>query len=67
MITETRTTTHTRFTDGQGNKFRVIAKYNPNEENDPWVQYINEKTKQEYTCRLEAFLARFTVSPEETR
>jgi triacylglycerol esterase/lipase EstA (alpha/beta hydrolase family) len=67
MIIETHTTTHTRFTDGKGSNFRVVAKYNPNEEHDPWVKYINEKTKQEYSCRLEAFLARFTVSPEEIR
>ena len=40
--------------------FLVLAVYNPNEEHDPWVQYINESTKQEYTCRAEAFEARFT-------
>jgi hypothetical protein len=67
VIITTRTTIHTRFSDSQGNKFRVLAKYNPNEENDPWVKYINENTNQEYTCRLEAFLARFSMTPEETR
>jgi triacylglycerol esterase/lipase EstA (alpha/beta hydrolase family) len=67
VITETYTKTHTRFSDGNGQTFRVLAKYNPNEENDPWVKYINEATNQEYTCRMEAFLARFSVAPEETR
>lgn len=29
-------------------------------ENDQWVEYVNEHTKQPYSCRLEAFLDRFT-------
>lgn len=33
-------------------------------ENDPWVKYFNIKTKQEYSCRLEAFLARFKPMPK---
>lgn len=65
MITETYTVTHTKFTDGQGNHFRVLAKYNPNEEHDLWVEYENMKTAQKYSCRLEAFLARFMVVPED--
>lgn len=48
-----------RFTDGKRNYFKVINTYTLNEENDTWVSYINEKTSQEYSCRLEAFLARF--------
>lgn len=59
MITFTSKKEITRFSSSDGKTFKVIAKYNPNEENDPWVQYINEQTKQEYSCRLEAFLARF--------
>jgi hypothetical protein len=27
---------------------------------EPWAQYKNTQTGQEYTCRLEAFEARFT-------
>lgn len=48
-----------RWTDVDRNVFIVTAVYNPNEEPDPWVSYYNSKTKQEYTCRLEAFEARF--------
>jgi hypothetical protein len=43
-------------------EFRVIARYNT-EDNDPWIEYENYKTKERYTCRLEAFEARFTRSP----
>ena len=60
MITYTSQKEVTRFLGNNGTTFKVIAKYNPNEENDPWVSYINESTKQEYSCRLEAFLARFS-------
>lgn len=58
------TRTEDNFTDGHGNTFKVVARYNPNEENDPWVKYFNIKTNQEYTCRLEAFLARFSPLPD---
>jgi hypothetical protein len=63
MITITETKVLDRFSDSNGNVFKVIAKYNPNEENDPWVRYTNESTNQEYTCRMEAFLARFNPLP----
>lgn len=33
-------------------------------ENDQWVEYYNQNTKQTYSCRLEAFLARFNPTPE---
>lgn len=33
-------------------------------ENDQWVEYFNKHTKQTYSCRLEAFLARFSPLPE---
>lgn len=32
-------------------------------EGDQWVEYYNENTKQTYSCRLEAFLARFSMLP----
>ena len=60
MLTYTSTKTVTRFSGSDGNTFKVVVTYNPNEENDPWVMYVNETTKQEYNCRLEAFLARFS-------
>lgn len=64
MIIVTNTRTQDKFTDGHGKIFQVVAKYNPNEENDPWVKYYNINTNQEYTCRLEAFLARFMPIPD---
>lgn len=39
-------------------EYTLLAIWNPNEENDPWVRYVSENDK-EYTCRLPAFLARF--------
>lgn len=41
-------------------RVEVIAEYNPNEEQDPWVEFENIDTRQRYTCRKEAFLARYT-------
>jgi hypothetical protein len=52
------------YTDHKGNSFEVLAVWNPNEENDPWVRYRNPDLDQEYTCRLAAFLSRFTPRPE---
>ena len=45
-------------------EFTILAIWNPNEESDPWVRYRNQDDT-EYTCRLEAFLARFTPLPAE--
>lgn len=44
--------------------FRIKGIYTKGDENDPWVDYVNIKTLQEYSCRQEAFLARFTLLPE---
>ena len=44
--------------------FKVIAIFNPNEESDPWVEYINIDTQQVYSCRQEAFLSRFSLLPQ---
>jgi hypothetical protein len=43
--------------------FAVLEVWNPNEENDPWIRYINKDDK-ELTCRLEAFLSRFSKLPD---
>jgi hypothetical protein len=51
--------TPSRWISSDHKPFELIAIYNPNEENDPWAQYVNTQTGQEYTCRLEAFQARF--------
>lgn len=32
-------------------------------DNDPWVTYTNTQTGQEYSCRQEAFLSRFSPLP----
>jgi hypothetical protein len=60
MITYTTQKEVTRFSSADGKTFKVIAKYNPNEEDDLWVEYVNERTSQKYSCRMEAFLARFS-------
>jgi len=44
-------------------EFTVLAVWNPNEESDPWVRY-RRQDDTEYTCRLEAFQARFHRLPE---
>ena len=31
---------------------------------NPWVTYINTQTLQEYSCRQEAFLSRFSLLPQ---
>lgn len=59
MITMTITKSITRYKDAHGNEFEVIALYNPNEDNDTWVEYKNTITEQTYTCRFEAFESRF--------
>jgi hypothetical protein len=45
-------------------EFTVLALWNPNEENDPWIRYRNQDDR-EFTCRLEAFLSRFTSLPQQ--
>jgi hypothetical protein len=44
-------------------EFTVLAVWNPNEESDPWIRYRNQNDS-EFTCRLEAFLSRFSKLPE---
>lgn len=51
-----------RSTDGK--VFKIRAVFNKDEENDPWVEYFNTETLQEYSCRQEAFLSRFSLLPE---
>lgn len=41
-------------------EFETIAIYTPNEEPDAWISYASCRTKVEYSCRLEAFLSRFS-------
>ncbi len=49
---------NTNWTSTSGELFTVNAIYNPNEENDPWVNYTNE-AGDPFSCRAEAFLSRF--------
>jgi hypothetical protein len=46
------------YTTQNRDQFLVLEHYDL--EGDPWVRYINTQTEQEYTCRLEAFLQRFS-------
>jgi hypothetical protein len=58
-----QTGTKWQGTDGE-KEFVIQAIWNPNEEPDAWVRYV-DNASQEYTCRLEAFLSRFTQRPNE--
>ena len=46
------------YTSSDQKTFEVIERYQRDE--DLWIRYRNQQTLQEYTCRLEAFLARFS-------
>jgi hypothetical protein len=47
-----------------GQEFELLAVWNPNEEQDPWVRYRDQQELREFTCRLEAFLSRFSPRPD---
>lgn len=64
VIAVTRTQEQRYWGSADGLRFEVLAIYNPNEEQDPWVKYRNTDTLQEYTCRLAAFQARFSPLPD---
>ena len=53
---------YTLYTSPDARTFEVIERYQRDE--DPWIRYRNQTTLQEYTCRLEAFLARFSPKAE---
>ena len=59
MIVYTHKQEVKQYAATDGTVFDVIAIYNPNEEDDTWIKYQNSQTKQEYTCRFEAFQSRF--------
>ncbi len=61
MKTYTQTRQHARYGDAQGHEFQLDR---VTTDQDPWAHYHNTKTQQEYSCRLEAFLARFSPLPE---
>jgi hypothetical protein len=47
-----------------GQEFELLAVWNPNEEPDPWARYRDILEDKEFTCRLEAFLSRFSPRPD---
>jgi len=47
-----------RGTDSE--EFEIMGTFLPNEEPDTWISYTSRRTLVEYTCRLEAFMGRFT-------
>jgi hypothetical protein len=49
---------YTLYTSADHKTFEVVERYQRDE--DLWIRYRNQLTQQEYTCRLEAFLARFS-------
>ena len=52
------------YTSHEGKVFKIKGVYTKDDESDPWVDYVNIKTLQEYSCRQEAFLSRFSQLPE---
>ena len=56
------TTIAKRYSGHDGLVFETVDTFL--EDNDPWIKYKNQQTQQEYTCRQEAFLARFSPLPE---
>jgi hypothetical protein len=52
------------YTSYEGNVFKIKGVYTKDDENDPWVDYVNVKTLQEYSCRQAAFLSRFSRLPD---
>ncbi len=50
------------YTCGTGKQFLITGL--ELKDSDPWVAYINTQTQQEYSCRQEAFLSRFSLLPQ---
>ena len=50
------------YTDNKGKVFQITSVELKG--TDPWVGYTNKENLQEYTCRQEAFLARFSILPQ---
>jgi hypothetical protein len=50
-----------RWWDGKGNYFRISEVTEL--DNKLWIFYTNEKSNQQYSCLLDAFLTRYTNLP----
>ena len=62
MKTTVDTTPHIGAKYSAGNKAFVITGL-PELNKDQWVEYTDIDNKKDYYCRLEAFLARFSPTP----
>jgi hypothetical protein len=62
---QTRPNKHRYWTDDTGRKFELLNVYSPREDiEDQWVEYQNRTTGDTYSCREEAFRARFRPLPD---
>ena len=50
------------YSGGNGLVFKITGL--ELKDGDPWVSYTNTQTLQEYSCRQEAFLSRFSLLPQ---
>jgi hypothetical protein len=48
------------YLGGNGDVYTNLKTWFPDSENDPWIEYQHKTTGKRYSCRLEAFLTRFT-------
>lgn len=53
-----------KYSSSNGVVFQINRVYTKEDDNDPWVEYQNVETLQEFSCRQEAFLSRFTPLPD---
>jgi gentisate 1,2-dioxygenase len=51
------------YMSADGKRFEVLSVWSPDDESGTMVRYVNNATGDDYTCRLEAFLSRFTETP----
>jgi hypothetical protein len=45
-------------------EYELLSVYTPREDGDEWARYRDIALDREYTCRFEAFLARFRPQPD---
>jgi hypothetical protein len=59
-------TAHKRWIGGGDRNIMVenMAVYTQNDEPDVWIQFRNVHTHEEYSCRWEAFQARYSPVPD---
>ena len=52
------------WSTANSHEFELLSVYTPFEEVDEWARYRDILNDNTYTCRLEAFLARFRPQPD---